>query len=151
MKIRYVGQATIRIIERDDKRYVWAADVNYAQDVPADLAAELLTYPRPDFVVDAAEPLMALPGVGLRLVEVGPADPANLVPLGPEGIALLEAKQREVQAKLAGLALSGVGSIADLAALSKKDLPAVAEAAGVAVDQAEAWVAAARQHVGQEA
>lgn len=50
MKIRYVGSATIRTI----MQYRWDKSNGFVCDVPESLAANLLTYPRPDFVL--AEP-----------------------------------------------------------------------------------------------
>lgn len=43
--VRYVGGAQVRVIGK----YRWEAGNGYVQKVPAALAAELMTYPRPDF------------------------------------------------------------------------------------------------------
>lgn len=45
MKIRYKGNATVRTI----MHYRWDKANGYVCDVPEELAANLLTYPRPDF------------------------------------------------------------------------------------------------------
>jgi hypothetical protein len=50
MKIRYVGNATVRTI----MQYRWDKSNGFVCDVPEAVAANLLTYPRPDFVL--AEP-----------------------------------------------------------------------------------------------
>lgn len=46
MKIRYIGKATVRIIEP----YRWASENGYVQDVTdPGILENLLTYPKPDF------------------------------------------------------------------------------------------------------
>ena len=52
MKIRYIGLSTVRIIQP----YVWEPTNNWIQEVPLEKAAELVTYPGPQFaLVDPAE------------------------------------------------------------------------------------------------
>lgn len=137
MKIRYVGKAAIREIERDGERFAWAADVDFVQDVPADLAAELLTYPRPDFVVDASEPLYQL--IGPRLSD------GELIALGKAGQDRLEALQASVTSILAGMAVAGVGSLEELAGQDDTVVELLARENVVSTKQIMAWVKQARK------
>jgi len=51
IQVRYIGQSTVRIIQP----YVWDPKNDYVQAVPLDKAAELVTYPGPQFeLVDPA-------------------------------------------------------------------------------------------------
>ena len=51
IKVRYTGLSTVRIIHP----YVWNPENDYIQEVPLEKAAELVTYPGPQFVlVDSA-------------------------------------------------------------------------------------------------
>jgi hypothetical protein len=145
VKIKYIGKAGIREIKDERGRWVWASDVDYSQEVPADLAAELLTYPRPEFTVDAVEPLMQLDGIGIRIVEVGSADPGELVGLGPDSLGKLEQKLIQAKNILAALALGGVGSLEDLAALSSKGEKELVETCGLDADQVSHWVRQAKE------
>ena len=52
VKIKYVGSATVRTV----MQYRWDKANGYVCDVPAELAANLLTYPRPDFVLAEPKP-----------------------------------------------------------------------------------------------
>ena len=45
MKIRYIGKSQVRVIGE----YRWDANNEFIQDVDTELAADLLTYPRPEF------------------------------------------------------------------------------------------------------
>jgi hypothetical protein len=139
MKIKYVGKAGVRRIDREDMgSFVWAADVEYAANVPADLAAELLTYPRPDFVPDLSEPLLGLVGVSITLN----GDP---VPFGEEGHKMLDQLQSQAQSRLAGLAMAGIGSLDELAGIAKKDIPEIAEKSGLDPKLIEGWITAAKK------
>ena len=52
IKVRYTGLSTVRIIHP----YVWNPENDYIQEVPLEKAAELVTYPGPQFeLVDPAE------------------------------------------------------------------------------------------------
>jgi hypothetical protein len=51
MKIKYVGSSGVRIIGV----FEWNAQNGFVQDVPNELAASLLTYPRPDFELAEGE------------------------------------------------------------------------------------------------
>ena len=51
MRIKYVGPSGVRIIEE----FEWNAQNSFVQDVPNELAASLLTYPRPDFELAEGE------------------------------------------------------------------------------------------------
>ena len=67
MNITYVGTATRRVIadEVSGKLLVWEPANGYTVEVSnPGLAANLLTYPRPDFISGPDEPLTRLPGVG---------------------------------------------------------------------------------------
>jgi hypothetical protein len=55
MRIRYKGNATVRTI----MQYRWDKANGYVCDVPEALAANLLTYPRPDFELAERNPQMA--------------------------------------------------------------------------------------------
>lgn len=84
MRIQYVGLAGIRLI-RD---YRWEEGNGFVADVDAQTAAELLTYPRPDFRLSNDDPLLALEGMTeilaahLALYGVGSIDDvANLSPV----------------------------------------------------------------------
>jgi hypothetical protein len=47
MRVKYIGSAGVRIIEP----YEWNAGNGFVQEVPDEVAASLLTYPRPDFAL----------------------------------------------------------------------------------------------------
>jgi len=52
IKVRYIGQSTVRIIQP----YIWDPHNDYVQEMPLEKAAELVTYPGPQFeLVDPAE------------------------------------------------------------------------------------------------
>lgn len=55
MRIRYKGNATVRTI----MQYRWDKANGYVCDVPDQLAANLLTYPRPDFELAESNPKAA--------------------------------------------------------------------------------------------
>jgi hypothetical protein len=55
MRIKYKGNATVRTI----MQYRWDKANGYVCDVPEALAANLLTYPRPDFELAERNPQMA--------------------------------------------------------------------------------------------
>ena len=52
MRIKYKGKATVRTI----MQYRWDKANGYVCDVPDELAANLLTYPRPDFELAERNP-----------------------------------------------------------------------------------------------
>jgi len=75
MRIRYIGQATVRILGP----YTWSPENGHVQSVDAETAANLLTYPRPQFQIDPDEPLMVLKGVGeQRMAELALAGIARI-------------------------------------------------------------------------
>jgi hypothetical protein len=150
MKIKYQGKAGIRKIPYEDRDFVWAADVNYAAEVPADLAAELLTYPRDEFVVDVSEPLLQLEGVGIRIAVTGSAPADDLMPLGEEGIRELQAMHAQIRETLGNLALAGIGTVSDLAVLDEAGIEALAEATGFDEKQIEKWVKQANHLAAKE-
>ncbi len=108
MRITWTGS---RITRRLVGGYEWSQATQYVQEVPAGLAAELLTAPEP-FAVAKDEPLLTLRGVG------------------PHTVGLL--------------ALGGVGSVADLAALDATEIRQVAEASGLSRTQIRKWATVAR-------
>lgn len=99
MRIKYTGSGR-RVLGG----YVWEEANGYVVDVDAETAANLLTYPRPGFVVAPDEPLLALEG----------ADPENLAVLALAGVAsvtelarLSKARQKRV-AEETGLSPDGL-------------------------------------------
>lgn len=111
MRIRYVGSGVRRI---DDVE--WNASNDHTVDVPAALAAELLTYPRPEFEAARDEPLRTVAGA--------------------------EA--------LAGLALGGIGSLAELAALDDDGVTRLASESGLGERKIQSWVEKARELLHEE-
>lgn len=98
MRIRYVGLAGLRVLGA----YRWEPKNGYVTEVDAQTAAELLTYPRPDFVLDTDEPLTTIDGIGpqraveLALAGVGSiADLAGLDEAGMERLAQAIAASEE--------------------------------------------------------
>lgn len=66
MWIRYVGP---RVKQRAIGQHIWGKATGYVQEVSdAGLAAELLTEPSGDFVVDDSDPLMNLKSSGQDMV-----------------------------------------------------------------------------------
>ena len=65
MRIKYVGGSGVRIIGG----FEWNAQNGFVQDVPNELAASLLTYPRPDFELAAGEDAEAAAKVVEEVVE----------------------------------------------------------------------------------
>ncbi len=62
MRIRWTGA---KVVRRVIGAYEWSAATGFVQDVvEAELAVELVTSPVEQFVVDSAEPLGTLKGVG---------------------------------------------------------------------------------------
>jgi hypothetical protein len=51
-KIRYTGTSTVRIIEP----FEWNKENEYVQDVPDELAQELITYPYPEWEIAEEDP-----------------------------------------------------------------------------------------------
>jgi predicted flap endonuclease-1-like 5' DNA nuclease len=97
MRIRYVGQATMRRA----LGYEWNRHNGYAVEVAdADDAVELLTHPPGDFTVDGDEPLANLP-------EVGPQHVAELALAGVTRLADLAALDDEGIKGLAGAIWAG--------------------------------------------
>lgn len=140
MKIKYVGRSAVREISDERGRFVWASDVDYAVDVPASLAAELLTYPRPEFVPDISDPLCRLAGLV--------ADVNGMpVEFGVGGVDKLRQIQEQLISRLAALALAGVGSLADLAGLNDKALKQAAQDAGIVPAALEKWRDAAKKEL----
>lgn len=140
MKIKYVGKSAVREISDERGRFVWASDVDYAVDVPASLAAELLTYPRPEFVPDISDPLCRLAGLV--------ADVNGMpVEFGVGGVDKLRQIQEQLISRLAALALAGVGSLADLAGLNDKALKQAAQDAGIVPAALEKWRDAAKKEL----
>lgn len=133
------GAASIRVIEHEGVRYVWAPD-RPSVDVPADLAFNLLTYPHPGFCASGSEPLLGL--VGVRLED------GTLIPPGPAGEKLLAELQAQGQRFLAGMAMVGIGSLAELAVLTPNEYPILAEAAGADEAAVAGWVAQAKTLIG---
>jgi predicted flap endonuclease-1-like 5' DNA nuclease len=86
MLIRYVGPG-VRIIHP----YVWDQSNGFVADVcEPELAANLLTYPYPEFVLMTDEPLLAVKGIGeqtaAELALAGVATLAQLAELDETGI-----------------------------------------------------------------
>ena len=88
--------------------YRWAQDTGYVADVDADTAAELLTQPRNEFVVDSDDPLLSIRGIGPQ--------------------------------RAAELALAGIGSMDDLAALNPDEIERLAAQIFGSKKQVWAWV-----------
>lgn len=108
MKIRYVGPG-VRIIEQ----YRWDDTNGKVVDViEADLAANLLTYPYPQFELVNDEPLLMIDGIGPQTA--------------------------------AELALAGVATINQLAALKDPDIRRVADSIHGSQRQVKGWVKQAR-------
>ena len=73
MKIKYVGGATVRTV----MQYRWDKANGFVCDVPAELAANLLTYPRPDFVLAEPKPEAARAEVAKALDEPQESKPGG--------------------------------------------------------------------------
>jgi hypothetical protein len=150
MKIKYQGKAGIRKIPFEGRNFVWAADVDYGAEVPANLAAELLTYPRDEFVVDVSEPLLQLDGIGIQIAVTGSVPAGEFMPLGEEGIRKLQAMHARIRETLGNLALAGIGSVTDLAVLDDAGVEALTEATGFDEKQVKAWVKQANRLAAKE-
>lgn len=106
MQIRFVGPQVVR---RLVAQYEWSTATGFVQEVTeADLVAELLTDPTGHFVVDAADPLLTLKGVGPQ--------------------------------RAAELALAGIGTLGDLAALDGSGIQRLAAVISGSSQQVRAWV-----------
>lgn len=108
MRIRFVGPGAGGVTIRLVGVYRWAPDTGYVADVDADTAAELLTQPRNEFVVDSDDPLLSISGIGSQ--------------------------------RAAELALAGIGSMADLAALNSDEIERLAAQIFGSKKQVWAWV-----------
>jgi hypothetical protein len=106
MLIRYTGSSVIR---RTVGPYEWSQATQFVQDVPADMAADLLTSPENAFEVDGREPL-------LRAAPIPTTDDF-----------------------MAGLAMAGVESARQLAAMDEDDLLHVALSAELDPTTIIAW------------
>jgi predicted flap endonuclease-1-like 5' DNA nuclease len=106
VQIRFVGPQVVR---RLVAQYEWSSQAGWVQEVTeAGLVAELLTEPTGNFVVDAAEPLLTLKGVGVQ--------------------------------RAAELALVGIGTLGDLAALDGAGIQRLAVLISGSSQQVRAWV-----------
>jgi len=84
MRIRYHNEMPEVIGRRAAVGYCWTAENGFVQDVDAGTAANLLTLPGQDFVVDAGEPLRqigGLPGLEVELALAGIGSLAELAGL----------------------------------------------------------------------
>jgi len=84
MQIRYRNEMPEVIGRRMAAGYCWSAENGFVQDVDAGMAANLLTLPGQDFVVDAGEPLRqigGLPGLEVELALAGIGSLAELAGL----------------------------------------------------------------------
>lgn len=147
VKIRFVGHHGRRIL--DD--YEWNPENNHICPVDIQTAANLLTYPRPDFhlvkdqqMSDAtAKQLADALGVAKSdidkvIVESEPVVPSPKLTDIP-GIG--EARAEE-------LAEKGVKEVADLAALDKDGIEKLARNTGASRGQLQEWVKAAQEIIG---
>jgi hypothetical protein len=115
MLIRFVGPAHVR---RSIGPYEWAEHNDFAQDVPADVAADLLTSPEGRFVVECQwEPL------------------AHTAPV------------QATDEVFAALALAGIGSVMDMAALDEAGVEHVSRSAGLAPALIAEWASRAHFHL----
>lgn len=90
MKIRYVGSSGRRIVGE----FEWNSDNGFVEDVTdSEIVADLLTYPRPEFVLVEDEPLTSLPQVGeqraVELALAGIASIEDLAMLDDDGVTTL--------------------------------------------------------------
>ena len=69
MLIEYTGP---KIRRRLVDGYEWSRATGFAQDIPAELAAQLLTQPgKTEFVVHPSEPLLKIRGIGTNEATAG--------------------------------------------------------------------------------
>ena len=116
MLIRFVGPAHVRRVVGP---YEWAEHNDFVQDVPADVAADLLTSPEGRFVVECEwEPL----------AHTAPVPATDEV--------------------LAALALAGIGSVIDMAALDEAGIEHLSRYAGLDSALVSAWADSARDSLG---
>jgi hypothetical protein len=111
MLIRFTGPSVIRRVVGP---YEWGQHNGYVQDVPADMAANLLTMPGDAFTVDRADPL------------------AQTAPIPV------------VDADFAALAMAGVAYAIDLATLTEEGLTHVSLSAGLNLALVSEWAQIAR-------
>ena len=111
MLIRFIGPSVIRRVVGP---YEWSKVTRFVQDVPADVAADLLTMRDDRFVVDGEEHL------------------AQVVPLPVTDVVF------------AGLALAGIGSVYDLGNLDETGVARVSGIAGLDPDLVSMWAERAR-------
>ena len=115
MLIRFVGPAHVR---RSIGPYAWAEHNDFVQDVPADVAADLLTSPEGRFIVECQwEPL----------AHTAPAPVTDEV--------------------LAALALAGIGSVIDMATLDEAGIEHVSRGAGLDPALVSEWASRAHSHL----
>ena len=111
MLIRFSGPTVIRRVMGP---YEWSMATQFVQDVPADVAADLLTMRDGRFVVDGEESLR----------QVVPATAEDIV--------------------FAGLALAGIGSVYDLSNLDEMGVARVSGIAGLDPVLVSTWAKRAR-------
>jgi hypothetical protein len=117
MLIEFTGPRTRRHLVEP---YEWSARTGYVQDVPADLAACLLTDPRNQFTVAAQEPL-------LQLMDKEMAGRLALAEIG-SAAELAGVRKPTALAKEVGAALKVVRAWIDKAAeLPEAEVPVVPE------------------------
>jgi predicted flap endonuclease-1-like 5' DNA nuclease len=101
MKIEFVKPGPVR---RLVENYEWSALAGWVQDIPAQLAAELLTAPQGEFKISADEPLLEVQGIG----------PARALELAVAGIGTVT--------DLAGLDTAGIKRVAEETRASSKQV-----------------------------
>ena len=141
--IRFVGHNGIR--EMDDLR--WDAENNHVRPVPVEKAAQLLTYPYPQFHLVKNQTMT--PDVQAKLAEligVKTADIAQLV----ETVAVTPGPQltdlKGIGAARADeLAAQGIKSVADLAAQDDEGIKNLSANTGASRSEIVGWVKQAKE------
>jgi predicted flap endonuclease-1-like 5' DNA nuclease len=95
MKIEFLKRGPVRRLVGSHE---WSDKAGWVQDIPAQLAAELLTAPQGEFKISADEPLLEIQGIGparaLELAVAGIGTVMDLAGLDTAGIKRIAAETR---------------------------------------------------------